>query len=78
MWYKPVLKVEDRNGVKALFVVMPNGRTQNVWDLSPNEISSDVLDAVANAIKIGFEAFRQLQDTDSLRIEVSVKYPSED
>jgi S-methylmethionine-dependent homocysteine/selenocysteine methylase len=61
--YEPKFYTTDRDGKIALWVVLPNGTKQNIWDVEKKCWTEDVQEAVMHAYLIGMNATAQIVTT---------------
>ena len=54
--YEPKFYTTEREGKIALWVVMPNGVKQNIWDISKKSWTEDVQKAVMSSFLLGMDA----------------------
>lgn len=54
--YEPKFYTTDRDGKIALWVVMPNGVKQNIWDIEKVYFSDSVKKAIMSSFIKGMEA----------------------
>jgi len=54
--YEPKFYTTDRDGKIALWVVMPNGVKQNIWDIEKKSWTNAVQEAVMRSFLLGMQA----------------------
>lgn len=58
--YEPKFYTTDRDGKIALWVLLPNGTKQNIWDIEKKCWTKDVQEAVMHAYMIGMNSTVQI------------------
>ena len=61
--YEPKFYTTDRDGKIALWVVMPDGIKQNIWEIEKKHWTEDVQEAVMQAYMIGMSSTIQIVTT---------------
>ncbi len=58
--YEPEFKANIREGKRALWVKMPDGREFNIWDIGKEEFESiSIQRAITHAFYLGYEAMKE-------------------